>query len=233
LAIGLGVMPSSAQTYPVKPIRIIVPTSPGGITDTLARALAQRLTESLGQQVIVENRPAGAGHIGMEFVAKAAPDGYTLVVAADASFVVNPHLYSKLSYDPMGDFVPISGLVVSPQALVLHPSVPANTFQSLSRSPRASRARSIMDLRHRCVQHYAGAPAITDSLGGHIQMMIVAMGCCGKHRDGRLLLAIGNRERVRSIPTCRRCRRAGARLRGGLVVRSRGPRAHRLRSSRS
>ena len=70
----------------------MVPTSPGGITDTLARALAQRLTESLGQQVIVENRPAGAGHIGMDFVAKASPDGYTLVVAADASFVVDPHL---------------------------------------------------------------------------------------------------------------------------------------------
>src|SRR5690349_6869598 len=98
-AIGLSTMPSSAQTYPVKPIRIIVPTSPGGITDTLARALAQRLTESFGQQVIVENKPSGAGQLGMEFFAKAAPDGYTLVVAADASFVVNPHLYSKLSYD--------------------------------------------------------------------------------------------------------------------------------------
>src|SRR5712671_5523392 len=95
-AIDLSVAPSSAQTYPAKSIRIIVPTSPGGITDTLARALAQRLTESLGQQVIVENRPAGAGHLGMDFVAKASPDGYTLVVAADASFVVNPHLYSKL-----------------------------------------------------------------------------------------------------------------------------------------
>src|SRR5437660_8079612 len=93
LIYGLSAAAGSAQTYPAKPIRIIVPTSPGGITDTLARALAQRLIESLGQQVIVENRPAGAGHIGMDSVAKAAPDGYTLVVAADASFVVNPHLY--------------------------------------------------------------------------------------------------------------------------------------------
>src|SRR4051794_30539916 len=107
-ALGLGVAPSFAQTYPTKPIRIIVPTSPGGITDTLARALAQRLTDSFGQQVIVENRPAGAGQIGMDFVAKAAPDGYTLVVAADASFVVNSHLYSKLSYDPLNDFIPVS-----------------------------------------------------------------------------------------------------------------------------
>src|SRR3954451_8640935 len=130
-AIGLGTVPSSAQTYPAKPIRIIVPTSPGGITDALARALAQRLTESFGQQVIVENRPAGAGHIGMDFVAKASPDGYTLVVAADASFVVNPHLYSKLSYDPINDFVPVSGLGISPQALLLHPSVPPNTLGEL------------------------------------------------------------------------------------------------------
>src|ERR1043165_5653168 len=125
-ALGLGVAPSSAETYPAKPIRIIVPTSPGGITDTLARALAQRLTESFGQQVIVENKPSGAGHIGMEFVAKAPPDGYTLVVAADASFVVNQHLYSKLSYDPVNDFAPVSGLGISPQALLLHPSLPPN-----------------------------------------------------------------------------------------------------------
>ena len=131
LAAGFDAGPSSAETYPTKPIRIVVPTSPGGITDTLARALAQRLTESFGQQVIVENKPAGAGHLGMDFVAKAPPDGYTLLVGADASFVVNQHLYSKLSYDSVNDFVPISGLGISPQALLLHPSVPANTFSEL------------------------------------------------------------------------------------------------------
>ena len=101
-----------------KPIHIIVPTSPGGITDTLARALAQRLTETFGQTVIVENRPAGAGQIGIDFVAKSPPDGYTLLVNSDAAFVVNPHLYSKLPYDPIDDFIPISGLGISPQALV-------------------------------------------------------------------------------------------------------------------
>src|ERR1051326_8925850 len=106
-ALWFGIAPSSAESYPPKPIRIIVPTSPGGITDTLARALAQPWTESFGQQAIVENKPSGAGHLGMEFVAKAPPDGYTLVVAADASFVVNPHLYSKLSYDPVNDFVAV------------------------------------------------------------------------------------------------------------------------------
>ena len=87
---------ASAQTYPSKPIHLVVPISPGGITDTLARALAQRLTEASGQPVVVENQPAGAGQIGTDFVAKAAPDGYTLLVAADATFVVSPHPYSKL-----------------------------------------------------------------------------------------------------------------------------------------
>src|SRR5829696_7172103 len=131
LTVGLGAAPSSAETYPTKPIRIVVPTSPGGITDTLARALAQRLTESLGQTVIVENKPSGAGQIGMDFVAKSPPDGYTLMVNSDAAFVVNPHLYSKLPYDPMADFIPISGLGISPQARVLHPSMPANTLREL------------------------------------------------------------------------------------------------------
>jgi len=222
LIIGLGAVPSSAETYPTKPIRIVVPTSPGGITDTLARALAQRLTESLGQTVIVENKPSGAGHIGMDLVAKSPPDGYTLMVNSDAAFVVNPHLYSKLSYDPMGDFVPISGLGVSPQALVLHPSVPANTFRELvalaKSKPGAlnygtfgigtSGHLNIMYVEGETGAkftpvHYRGAaPAITDLLGGHIQMMIVAIGLLRQNIEtGKLKpLAIGNRERVPQYP---------------------------------
>jgi tripartite-type tricarboxylate transporter receptor subunit TctC len=204
-------VPSSAQTYPAKPIRIIVPTSPGGITDTLARALAQRLTESLGQQVIVENRPAGAGHIGMDFVAKAAPDGHTLVVAADASFVVNPHLYSKLSYDPINDFVPVSGLGISPQALLLHPSVPPNTLSELVAYAKAKPGElnygtfgvgtsghlNIIAIESEtgakfAPVHYRGAaPAITDLLGGHIQMMIVAIGLVQQNLQAGKLKALG------------------------------------------
>ena len=215
-AIGLGTVPSSAQTdpaktYPTKPIRIIVPTSPGGITDTLARALAQRLTESLGQQAIVENRPAGAGHIGMDFVAKAAPDGHTLVVAADASFVVNPHLYSKLPYDPINDFIPVSGLGISPQALLLHPSVPPNTFSELVVYAKAKPGElnygtfgvgtsghlNIIAIENEtgakfAPVHYRGAaPAITDLLGGHIQMMIVAIGLVQQNLQAGKLKALG------------------------------------------
>ena len=150
-------------------------------------------------------------------------------MAADASFVVNPHLYSKLSYDPINDFVPISGLGISPQALLLHPSVPANTFGELVASPRPSRASSIMERSASAPAaistsflesetgakftpvHYRGAaPAITDLLGGHIQMMIVAIGLVQQNlQAGKLkALGIGTRARCRNIPTCRRSRRA-------------------------
>ena len=210
-AICFGAAPSSAQIYPAKPIRIIVPTSPGGITDTLARALAQRLTETLGQQVIVENKPAGAGHIGMDFVAKAAPDGYTLVVAADASFVVDPHLYSKLPYSPIKDLIPISGLGVSPQALLLHPSVPPNTFSELVAYAKTKPGElnygtfGVGTSGHLNIVyigqatgtkfspvHYRGAaPAITDLLGGHIQMMIVAIGLVQQNVQAGKLKALG------------------------------------------
>ena len=221
-ALGLGATPSLAQTYPTKPVRIIVPTSPGGITDTLARALAQRLTDFFGQTVIVENRPAGAGQIGMDFVAKAAPDGYTLMVNSDAAFVVNPHLYSKLPYDSIADFIPISGLGISPQALVLHPSTPANTLQELiayaKTRPGAlnygtfgigtSGHLNIIHLENETGTkftpvHYRGAaPAITDLLGGHIQMMIVAIGLLRQNIEAGKLkaIAIGSRQRLPQYP---------------------------------
>jgi len=219
---GLGGAPSAAQTYPSKPVRIIVPTSPGGITDTLARALAQRLTESFGQTVIVENRPAGAGQIGMDFVAKSAPDGYTLMVNSDAAFVVNPHLYSRLPYDSINDFIPISGLGISPQALVVHPSVPANTFNELIALGKArpgalnygtfgigtSGHLNIIHIESETGAkftpvHYRGAaPAITDLLGGHIQMLTVAIGLLRQNIEAGKLkaLAIGSRERLPQYP---------------------------------
>lgn len=223
LIYGLSAAAGSAQTYPSKPIHIIVPTSPGGITDTLARALAQRLTESLGQQVFVEDKPGGAGHLGMEYVAKAFPDGYTLVVAADASFVVNQHLYSNLSYDPINDFAPVSGLGVSPQALVIHPSLPPNTFAELleyaKTRPRVlnygtfgigtSGHLNIVAIENETGSkfspvHYRGAaPAITDLLGGHIQMMIVAIGLLRQNIEAGKLkaLAIGSAERLPAYPS--------------------------------
>ena len=147
----------------------------------------------------------------MDFVAKAAPDGYTLVVAADASFVVNPHLYSKLSYDPINDFVPVSGLGISPQALLLHPSVPPNTFSELVAYAKTKPGElnygtfgvgtsghlNIIAIENEtgtkfAPVHYRGAaPAITDLLGGHIQMMIVAIGLVQQNLQAGKLKALG------------------------------------------
>ncbi len=136
LAIALGFpscVTASAQSYPAKPIRIVVPFAAGGITDVLARALAQRLAEDWGQQVVVENKPGGGtGQVGTEYVAKSAPDGYTLLVTADATFVTAPHVYGKLPYDPINDFAPVTGLGISPQALVVHPSLPVRTLGELA-----------------------------------------------------------------------------------------------------
>src|SRR5262245_9402352 len=122
---------AAAQPYPNKPIHIVVPFAAGGITDVLARALGARLTEALGQQTVIENKPGANSQVGAEYVARAAPDGHTLLVTADTTFVMNPHLYAKLNYDPLSDFVPITGLGISPQALVVHPSVPARTVADL------------------------------------------------------------------------------------------------------
>ena len=97
-----------AQTYPAKPITIVVPAAPGGVTDALGRMLAQRFTEAWGQQAIVENKPGANNQIAAEYVTKAAPDGYTLLIGPETTFVVNPSLYAKLAYDPVKGFTPIS-----------------------------------------------------------------------------------------------------------------------------
>src|SRR5262249_37315866 len=127
----VGTSAASAQTYPSKPITIIVPASPGGVTDVLGRALAQRFGEAWGQQAVVENKPGANNQIAAEYVAKSAPDGHTLLIGPEVAFVVNPSLYAKLSYDPVNDFAPVSGLVIINHALVTNPSVPADSVEDL------------------------------------------------------------------------------------------------------
>src|SRR5215813_4440188 len=117
--------------YPSKPVTIIVPAAPGRVTDALGRTLAQRFTEVWGQQVIVENRPGANNQIAAEYVAKSAPDGHTLLIGPEVAFVVNPSLYGKLSYDPVNDFVPVSGLVIINHALITNPALPADNVKDL------------------------------------------------------------------------------------------------------
>jgi len=130
--------PVSGQDYPSKPVRMIVPFSPGAGTDLIARLVAQRLTETLGQQVIVENRASGAaGTVGSAFVAKSAADGYTLLMANMSSHNVSPHLYKKMPYDAIRDFAPVHLGARTPQVLVIHPSLPVRdikAFITLARS---------------------------------------------------------------------------------------------------
>jgi len=133
-ALALSSAGASAQAgtpYPVKPVRFVVPYVPGGGTDLMARALAARMTESMGQPVIVENRAGAGGNLGMEFVAHSAPDGYTIALALTAQYVVNPALYPKLPYDPVKDYAPIMLVARNPYVLVVHPSVPAKSVKEL------------------------------------------------------------------------------------------------------
>lgn len=211
-----------AEAYPSKPVRIVVPFSAGGITDILARALAQKLSEGLGQQFIVENKPAGGGQVGVEYVARSAPDGDTLLVTADATFVMEPFTHSKLPYDPLKDFVPITGLGISPQALVVHPSVPVRTFADLIALGKAKPGElnygtfgigtsghlnivlieRMTGAKFTAVHYHGAAPAITDLLGGHIQMMIVSIGLVAQPwQAGQLkVLGFGSAERIPRYP---------------------------------
>ena len=121
----------SQTTYPTKPIRLVVPFVPGGSTDLIARIMGQKLDEALGQQVVVENRAGAGGNIGVEYVAKSASDGYTLIFGHIGTFGFGPSLYQKLPYDPVKDFAPITLFAMVPNMLVVHPALPAKTVKEL------------------------------------------------------------------------------------------------------
>src|SRR5262245_59536518 len=127
--LGVSAATAAAQDFPTRQVRIVVPQSPGGVTDVIARAVAQRLSEMWGQPVVVENKPGANYQIGATFVAKAEPDGYTLLVMSEA-FTINPLLNAKLSYDPK-DFAPITGLISINHAMTTHPSLPASSVAEL------------------------------------------------------------------------------------------------------
>jgi tripartite-type tricarboxylate transporter receptor subunit TctC len=214
---------ASAQPYPSRPIHIIVPFAAGGITDVIGRALGQRLAEVFGQQVVVENKPGGGtGQVGTEYVAKSAPDGYTLLVTADATFVTAPHVYGKLPYDALNDFVPITALGISPQALVVHPSLPARTVGELVELAKSKPGainygtfgigssghlniiliEGMTGTKFTPVHYRGAAPGITDLIGGHIQMMIVSIGLVRQAwQAGQLkVLGFGSTSRIAQYP---------------------------------
>ena len=129
---------ANAQAFPQKPVRLVVPFPPGGPIDTVSRAIAQKLTEAWGQTVVVDNRPGAGGNIGADLVAKAAPDGYTVVMGALSTHAVNPSLYPKMPYDAAKDFAPIALVAVTPNVLVVNPSLPVATAREFIAYARAN-----------------------------------------------------------------------------------------------
>jgi tripartite-type tricarboxylate transporter receptor subunit TctC len=213
---------AEAQTFPTKPVTIIVTSAPGGAADATARTLALHLGKAWNQQVIVENKPGGNTQIAADYVAKATPDGHTLLLGPDVTFTVNPHLYRKLSYDPVKDFEPITGLTVLHQALVTHPSLAVNSVPELLKLAKAKPGAlnygtfglgSAGHLNMEALQsqagvkltavHYRGAaPAMTDVIAGHIQLMFVSFGSAlSSWKAGKLkMLAVGSPRRLDGFP---------------------------------
>jgi tripartite-type tricarboxylate transporter receptor subunit TctC len=220
--IVLGLAIPGAEAYPVRNVTIVVPSAPGGVADMLGRLLAQRLSDAWGQQVIVDNKPGANNQIGAEHVARAAPDGHTLLVAPDTAFVANASLYRKLRYDPFKDFAPISGLVGINQALIVHPAVPVNNVKELvalgHKNPGTlnygtfgigSPGHLNMEMFQLMTGakfvpvHYRGAnPALTDLIAGHVQILSVSIGSAIQPwKTGTAkLLAIGSTKRIPTLP---------------------------------
>ena len=212
---------AQAQTYPAKAVRIIVPFAAGGNTDFTARAIAERLTPVLKQQVIVDNRPGGATNIGSEAVARAAPDGYTILMGG-ASNAINMSLFQKLPYDTVRDFEPITLCVQGANVLAVHPSVPAKNLRELIAVAKAQPGKlnfassGLGSSNHMAgellkmmagvnivhVPYKGNAPALTDILGGHVEMIFSGVPALIPHiQSGRIrAIAIGSLKRFPAIP---------------------------------
>ena len=211
---------AGAQNYPVKPIRFVAPFAPGGGTDFIARVAAQKLTEAIKQQVIVENRPGAGGTLGAEVGAKAPPDGYTFTVIA-ASYSVNPSLY-KLAFDPLNDITPVIQFSQGPFLVVVHPSLPVRNIKDLialakskpgGLSYATSGQGSIVHLSTELFLHMAGVkavhipykgtgPAITDTMSGQTQFLFGSMAAVVPIvRQGRLRgIAVTSAKRIPALP---------------------------------
>ena len=210
-----------AQGYPAKPVRLVVPYPAGGVNDIIARVLAQKLGEALGQQMVIDNRPGAGGNLGTDHVAKSAPDGYTLLSGGVGSLTMNPAL-GKVPYDTLRDFAPIALIANAPNVLTVHPSLPARStreFIDLAKTrpaqihygsggvgstPHLSGAlfavMAAVDLVH--VAYKGGAQAMTDLMGGHVQMSFAGIPPALPHiRAGKLrALGVSSAQRSAQLP---------------------------------
>jgi tripartite-type tricarboxylate transporter receptor subunit TctC len=219
---------AQAQSYPTRTITLTVTAAAGGVTDVVARALGQRLAEAWGQQVVIENKGGAAHVVGAQSVAKAAPDGYSLLVAEAGTFTINPILYGKgkLPYDEEKDFIPVTGIVRINQALLGHPSLPANNVRELialakmkpgeltygtagiGSAPHMNMVlfESMAGVKLQAVHYRGAAPALTDVIAGHVNLMSVSVSLAlPPFRAGQIkIFGIGSSKRLApaaDIPT--------------------------------
>jgi len=213
---------AAAQGYPSRPVRIILPQAAGGAVDVALRPIAQKLTETWGQQVIVDNRPGANGIIGIEAIAKSKPDGYTLGAAFTSSLTINPHVYKSLPYDTFRDFVPVTQVVTNTITLVIHPYLPVRTAKELVALGRsrpgdlyyasagvgnmthlaAELMRIETGLKMVHVPYKGDTPAVTDLIGGQVALIFAtAPSVTGHIKTGRLrLLATCGEKRAIAFP---------------------------------
>lgn len=222
LAVAVSPLALAQTAFPTKPIRIVVPFPPGGTTDILARAAAQKMTEAWKEQAVVDNRPGAGGNIGAELVAKSAPDGYTLLMGTVGTHAINPSLYARMPYDHVKDFAPVILVAAVPNVLVVHPSVPASSVAELIAYAKANPGRlnfassgsgtSIhlagelfkvmtgVQMAH--VPYKGSAPAIADLVGGQVQLMFDNLpSALPQIKAGRLrALAVTSAQRAPALP---------------------------------
>ncbi|WP_431120942.1 tripartite tricarboxylate transporter substrate binding protein [Variovorax paradoxus] len=221
MAAGLGSGRTFAGGFPSRPIRLVVPYGPGGGSDFVARLMAQKLTETAGWNVVVDNKAGASGLIGTDAAAKSAADGYTLFLA-DAAHATNAAVQPKMPFDPIRDFSPLTLVGTSPQLLVAHPSLPANFLRELIALPRAQvreygvgtpgqgsvphllcetlKRKTGMELVH--VPYKGGSAALTDAVGGQVAMVINSVPACMPHIEAKRLkvLAIASATRHPKLP---------------------------------
>lgn len=221
---------AAAQSYPSKPVRFILPFPPGGPTDILGRMLGQKLSDQLGQPVVADNRPGAGGNLGAEVAAKSPPDGYTIVLCAP-SLAISPSLYSKLNYDPIKDFAPISLVASIPNVLLVHPSVPAKTLKDLIALARSYPGRlnfgsgGIGTSNHLASEMLKGLAkvnimhvpfkgsnqAMLSMIGGHVDMVVIGVPpAIPQIRTGKVRpLAVLSAARLQGLPDVPTAKEAG------------------------
>jgi tripartite-type tricarboxylate transporter receptor subunit TctC len=223
LVLGLiMIAPAAAQTYPSRTITIVSPAPAGGVTDIIGRALALHFSKVWGQQAVVENKPGANNQVAAEYIMNSPPDGHTLFIAPDSTFVANPSLFAKLPYDPYKSFTPISGLMLINHTLIENPSFPPNSVKELIDLAKQKPGEfnygtfgigssghlnmvlfeTMTGTKMQAVHYKGAAPVITDVVAGHIQLAFVAAGTAMPQWKGKnvKMIAVGSKKRIPQLP---------------------------------